>query len=273
VIKMTVSVKNQNEGLLYYTFRELGIIGELLVDDDGTDAGDYADKVTEMSAENQAALVGGTYGDNLYVKVNARAQGDEPVVLEVVGTDEDDAAATQEVTIPARTQVDQGIVVPEAAVGKKWKTVTSVLVKGTQPANHSITVGTKFKLLMVPQQADYSTPGKGGLIKFDNGFGWNKGTTSRAIPLKYEAVDHYKRQRAENTLNISQFYTVFGGSLQFLRDRDVTIKLDITEDGSAEIAETYFFSKSRLNVPVSFGGDGADGTMDADGNFREMFII
>jgi hypothetical protein len=209
----------------------------------------------------------------LFVKVDARAQGDLPVVLEIIGTDALDAAATEEITIPARTQVDQGIVVPEPTSTEKWKTVTSLLVKNPQPAFHGITEGVKFKLLITPQDADFTSVGKGGLIKYDNGFGWNKGTTSRPIPLKFNPVDHWKRQRAENTINVSQFYTIFGGSLQYLRDRDVTIKVDIAIDGSAQISETYFFGLSRLNVPVAFGGDGADGTMDADGNFQSMLVI
>ena len=52
---MSITVKNQNEYLLYYTFREIGIIGLLSVDDDGKDAEDYEDKVTGMTQENQTA--------------------------------------------------------------------------------------------------------------------------------------------------------------------------------------------------------------------------
>ncbi len=268
-----LTVKNQNEGFLYFTFRDLGIIGQLDIDDDGLDAEDYEDLTTAMTDENQAALTDGTYGDNLYLKIDAKAQSDKPVVVVVTGKDQLDANASEEVTIPARVQVGQCILVPEPTSGEKWKSITSVLVKAVQPANHAITAGIRFKLILFPQKADFTTDGKGGLINFDNGFGWNLGSTSRPIPNKFNPVDHYKRQRGENTLKVSQFFTVFGRALEYLRDRDFTLKVDIHEDGSANIVETRYFSLVRLNVPVSAGGDGADITQDADGHFREMFVV
>ena len=269
---MSITVKNQNEYLLYYTFREIGIIGLLSVDDDGKDAEDYEDKVTGMTQENQTALSGGTYGDNLYVNVYSKAQGAEPVVLEVTGTDQLDASKTVEVTVPARTQVGQAIKLDDPATGK-WKTIVSVLVKGTQPANHSATEGTQFQLIILPQKSDFTTDGKGGLINFDNGFSWNPGTTSRPIPNKFVSVDHYKRQRGEKTISVSQMYTVFGRSLEYLRDRDFVLLAEGHEDGGSSIFEKRYFSFVRLNVPNSAGNDGADLSMEADGSFRDMYVV
>jgi hypothetical protein len=194
------------------------------------------------------------------------------MVIVVTGTDQLDAAASEEVVIPARAQIDQVVLVPEPTSGQKWKTITSVLTKDPQPANHSITLGTTIQLLMFPVDADFIAP-KGKIINFDNGFSWNKGSTSRAVPNKFNPVDHYKRIRGENTIGITQLYTLDEDSLQFLRDRDVTIKAEIHEDGSAEIAETHYFSFVRLNTPISAGGDGADVSQDADGNFRQHFVL
>ena len=60
-----ISVKNQNEFLLFYTFREIGIVGHLNIDTNGTDAEDYTDLVNCMTQENQTALSGGTYGKKI----------------------------------------------------------------------------------------------------------------------------------------------------------------------------------------------------------------
>ncbi len=266
-----ISVKNQNEFLLFYTFREIGVIGHLNIDTNGTTVDDYTDLVNSMTQENQTALSGGTYGNTLYLNVEARAVGAEPMVIVVSGTDQLDAAASEEVVIPARTQVDQTILVSDPTSGQKWKTITSVLVKDPQPANHNITLGTTLQLIIFPIDSDFIAP-KGKIINFDNGFSWNKGSTSRAIPNKFNPVDHYKRIRGENSISITQLYTLDEDSLQFLRDRDVTIKAEIHEDGSAEITETHYFSFVRLNTPMSAGGDGADVSQDADGNFRQHFV-
>jgi hypothetical protein len=270
---MTITVKNQNEFLLYYTFREIGVIGLLSIDDDGKDAEDYESKIAAMTQENQDAL-GGNYGSNLYVSMNAKAQGNKPVVLEVKGTDEADAEATVEVTIPARTQISQCIKIDDPAVDKKWKTITSILVKSTQPTDHEATEGTQFQLLILPLKNDFIADNKGGLINFDNSFSWSMGSTSRAVPNKFNPVDHYKRQRGENTINISQAYTVFGRSLEYLRDREFTLLAEGHENGSSKIFERRYFSHSLLtNVPNSAGSDGADLSMDADGIFRDMFVV
>jgi hypothetical protein len=266
---MTTTVKNQNEFWLYYTFREVGMIGTLSIED-SINAGDYEDAIPALSNENSQALSDSNYGDYLYLKVEARAIENTDFIVEVKGTDNATTPndITKEVTIPKRTQVDQLIIVPEPDI-QKWKSITSVLVK----TGESPTEGVELKLIILPQNTDFTTIGKGGLINFDNGFGWNKGSTSRAIPNKYNPVDHYKRQRGENSLNVTQFYTTFGQSLQYLRDRTFTLKAEVHEDGRADVAERYYFTKVRLNVPVSGGGDGADLSQDSDGSFSEMIVL
>lgn len=269
---MTQTVKNQNEWWLYYTFRDIGIIGELSIDDNGTDTEDFTDLTSNMSSENQSSLTGGAYGKNLHIKIADRAQGSEPMVVEVKGKDQADGDATEECTIPANTQKGQCIVVPEPTSGEKWKSITSVLVKATQPSGHSITKGVRVKLVLLPQKSDFTTSGKGDLINFDNGFTYSEGSTSRPVYNKFE-LDHNKRQRGENTISVSQFYTVFEKSLQFLRDRDFTLKAEVHEDGSAQVVETHYLSNVRLSVPLSVPSDGGDVTQDADGSFKEVFII
>jgi|GEM_PF-5494356 len=266
---MTTTVKNQNEFFLYYAFREIGIIGMLSIDEDGTDSSDYEDLTLNMSQENQDSLTAGDYGSALYLKVHAKPQGELPMVVVVSGTDQADATITKDITIPARTQVAQCVLVTDPG----WKTITSVLAKATQPSNHAITQGVQLALVMFPQKSDFITTGKGGLINFDHGFSWKPGSTSKPIPNKFNPTDHYKRQRGENSLSISQAYTVFGQSLEFLRDRDVTILAEGHEDGSAQIFEKRYFSFVRLNVPLSAGADGADLSMEAEGHFRDMFIV
>ena len=267
---MSLTVKNQHEYSLYYTFREIGIMGQLSVDQNGSDLSDYESKVAKMSEENQDSLTAGTYGNNLYVAVQTKAQGQKPVTLTVTGTDQADASATKDVVIPANTQVGQCVVVPDPT--QHWKTITSVLVKSSQPSGSEPTPGTQFSLLMFPQKTDFVTEGKGGLLSFNRNFGWKPGNTSKPIYEKY-GLDHYKRQRAENTLNLGQMYTAFGQSLEYLRDRDFTLLAEGHEDGTAEIFEKRFFSLVRLNVNTNAGNDGAELETSSDGNYREMFVV
>ena len=267
---MSTTVKNQLEYSLYYTFREVGYIGTLEVDQNGTDLTDYQSKVDKMSEENQDALTNGTYGNTLYLIIQDKAQGPKPVTLTITGTDQNDASATKDIIVPARVQIAQCILVDDPA--QKWKTITSVLVKSSQPSGSAPTLGTRFSLVMFPQKADFTADTKGGLLAFSKDFDWDPGETLRPIGDKYEAVDHYKRKPGENSISLGQRYTVFGKSLEYLRNRECTLLAEGHEDGSAQIFEKRYFSRVMLNIKGN-APDGGDLEIKGNGKFREMLLV
>jgi len=337
------TVKNQNEFWLFYTFNEIGHLGQLKINDAVLELADYQDKSECLSDINADRLLNGAYEGNLYLRVTDKAIGADEFEVEVMGTEQSgnaigtiqsitkstktieldtgegtDFAAnafirvsgstdgandgvykiasvtgdnlvidatfnaiksdqlavggtvtkltTKEVTISGYAQIGQLFEIEDPT--NKWKTIDFVNVKSTSDP----TVGSSLDVIMLPSKADFSPP-HGSLINFDNGFKMTPGTTSKAIANKFNPVDHYKRIRGENTFSVSQFYTVFNESLQYLRDRDFTLKVEVHEDGAANIKETYFLSKVRLNVPLNVGGDGAEANVDADGNFRDFCIL
>ncbi len=259
----TRTVKNQYEVQLYYSFcpiQEIWTV-DITAADIYTDAENVVDAVECYDISD---------GYNLYALVTDNPIGVgvselectevTPVVVTVVGATADysPVAQTGVATIPARSQVGWAVLI---AAGSTFGSVTGVSITGGS-------AGEKIIIIALPVAATFT------YIGFDQGFSWDEGTTSRAIPEKYVTVDHWKRTRGETTLSISQLYQSFNRALTYLRGRDFTLLAEVHDDGGAAISEYIYFDKCRLTTnPVTIGADGSDVTVAADGMFQKIVIV
>ena len=244
----TLEVKNQLEVELSYSFTMWREVGELAISGSGT--GTYT--------ADTAIWAGGCI---LYARVEQNAIGSAAVVLTVTG-----AGGTGTCTIPARSQEHSGfLITDDYGAGITFDTVTSVAFTGG-------TAGEKIEIIAIPPTVYWADP-EGGLIGFDNGFNFDPGTTSRAIPNKYIVVDHYKRARGETSININHLYQSFEKGMVWLRNRNVLLKAEIHDDGGTVASETYYFNKTRLMTTPTDFPDNADGAISGSGSYDKFMCI
>lgn len=113
------------------------------------------------------------------------------------------------------------------------------------------------------------------LICFDGAVEASPGLTFRPIGRKYEMVDHYVRQRGENTLRISDTFVSNFAGLQRIRGRRCTIIAKIYPAGGGALQEVQYYSNVLLNMPtLSKGDEGNDSIqISAEGNFSIAAIF
>lgn len=257
------TVKNQYEAQLFYSFCPIQEVWTI----DITAPNAYID--AENAVDNvQCYDISSGY--NLYALVSDNPIGvgltelecsdGQPIVVTINGSDATYSPNAQEgtATIPAYSQVGWAVLIQ---ADNTFGAITSVSITGGS-------AGEKITIIALPASSTFT------FIGFDQGFSWDEGTTSRAIPNKYVAVDHWKRTRGETTISISQLYQSFNRAITYIRGRDFTLKAEIHDDGGAAVSEYIYFDKCRLaSNPVTVGADGADITVAADGMYQKMVII
>jgi len=245
----TRTVKNQFEADLWYSFDPIVTIGTFKVTGAGT--GTWTPVVgVDLSA-----------GYDIYARVEGN--GLQGSVMEVTITGEDDTLYPYEITGEAdlleRDQAGRGEVFTPSIVGRKFTTISGVTITGG-------TSGDEIQIVHLPSVWT--------LLGFDTGFTYDPGTTSRAIPNKYESADHYKRIRGEHTFTLNQLYQSLDRSLKFLQDRTITLKIGINEDGGSVYNEIHYLDVARVTTaPVDFGADGSDGSISASGLYNRELIV
>jgi len=244
----TLTVKNQLEVELSYSFTDWIVVGELVIT--GSGAGTYT--------ADTAIFAGGT---PIYARVKENAVGSAAVVLTVTGT-----GTSGTVTLDARSQEGSGVVITDSyAAIETYTDVTSVTFTGGA-------AGEKVELISIPP-ASYWDNALGGTIGYDTGFTYDEGTTSRAIANKYEVADHWKRARGETSININKLYQAFTAGLTWVRDRNILLKVEIKDDGGSTATETYYFNKTRIqSAPVDFS-DNSDGAVSGTGMYNTLMCI
>lgn len=107
------------------------------------------------------------------------------------------------------------------------------------------------------------------LICFDQGFQPTVGETFRAIPRKFNPVDHVVRQRGTYSLTLTDLYVSSWDGIERLRGRRCTIILKIMPGGGGSIQEIQYYTNVTLNVPpISTGNDvNASVEVQGTGNF------
>ena len=220
------TVKNQYEAQLFYSFCPIQEVWTISI----TAANTYTDSENAVDSTQCYDI---SAGYNLYALVTDNPIGvgltelecadGQPVVVTVVGADAtySQTAQTGVATIPAYSQVGWAVLIVAA---NTFGAVTSVTITGGS-------AGEQITIIALPASSTFT------YIGFDQGFSWDEGTTSRAIPNKYVAVDHWKRTRGETTISISQLYQSFNRALTYIRGRDFTLKAEIHDDGGAAVSE------------------------------------
>lgn len=107
------------------------------------------------------------------------------------------------------------------------------------------------------------------LICFDQGVVATPGVTYRAIPQKFMPVDHYVRQRPENTISLTDIFVSNWQGLQRIRGIPVTLMVQIRPYGGNGISEIQLYSDVVLNPQtMNSGAEGNDSvTISMEGNF------
>jgi len=95
------------------------------------------------------------------------------------------------------------------------------------------------------------------LICFDQGVVPNPGTIIRAIPRKFNPVNHYVLQRPENTLTLNDLFVSDRVGLQRIRGVPCTIIVKVNPDGAGAFQEIQYYCNVMLNPrPMNSGSDG-----------------
>lgn len=113
------------------------------------------------------------------------------------------------------------------------------------------------------------------LICFDQGAAPSPGLPYRPIPVKFNTVDHYVRQRPENTITLNDLFVADWQGLQRIRGIPVTIIIKVTPEGSGVFQEIQYYCNVILNPsPMNSGSDGnasIDISMDGPFSFCAIF--
>jgi hypothetical protein len=100
-------------------------------------------------------------------------------------------------------------------------------------------------------------PANDFLICFDQGAAPSPGLSYKPIPLKYDPVSHYVRQRPENTITLSDLFVADRSGLQRIRGIPVTIIIKVSPDGCGVFQEIQYYSNVILNPkPMNSAADG-----------------
>jgi hypothetical protein len=113
------------------------------------------------------------------------------------------------------------------------------------------TIGDSVSIACLPN------PAEDELICYDQGFSASPGLSYRPIARKFQTVDHYVRQRSENTLSMNDLFVSNRDGLQRIQGRPVTIIVKISPDGTGQFSEIQYYCNVILNPqPMNSGGDG-----------------
>lgn len=107
------------------------------------------------------------------------------------------------------------------------------------------------------------------LICFDQGAAPSPGLSVRPVPRKFNPVDHYVRQRSENSISLTDLHVSHWNGLQRIKGRRCTIIIKVSPDGTGVFSEIQYYCNVLLNpVPMNSGSDGnANIEISMDGSF------
>lgn len=146
-------------------------------------------------------------------------------------------------------------------LGAAVTSVTSYTISGAS-------AGDGVDIIVLPN------PDDDVLICFDQGLSANIGAENRPVPRKFDPVDHYVRQRPENTISLKEIYCCNLRGLSLLRQRDVTLIGKWYPDGGAIPSEIVYFTGVRLNIPMDIPEDSNESaTISAEGMFRDKLAF
>ena len=153
--------------------------------------------------------------------------------------------------IPGQSPISQS-----CELGAAQTEVTTYNIIGAQP-------GDSVDIIVLPD------PANDVLVCYDQGFNAASGNENKPIPRKFEAVDHYVRQRPENNITLTEMYTCNLSGLSKLRQRDVTLIGKFFPDGGGVPCEIIYYTVVRLSNPMEVPQEANDSvTVSAEGSFQ-----
>lgn len=118
-------------------------------------------------------------------------------------------------------------------------------------------------------------PSNDVLICFEQGFSPTTGEKFRAVPRKFQPVDHYVRQRSENSISLTDIFVSAWDGIERLNGITVTLIAKVFPDGGAVPSQLNFYQQVRLNVPSLDAPAEANDSIEitGEGNFQEPLIF
>ena len=130
-------------------------------------------------------------------------------------------------------------------------------------------VGDQAEIVCFPDPTDDV------LLCFENGFNADAGASQKAIPRKFNSVDHYVRQRPENTISLTDMLVSAWDGLQRLKGLDITIIVKVFPEGGAVPSQIMYYSGVRLTMPdIASPGDANESIEhSAEGSFNSIAVF
>lgn len=179
-------------------------------------------------------------GNDLQVRASSAIKSASPIVVTINGTTVGGGVIVGTATIQDPADNDGRVAEGQAftvvvAGGSKFISITSVTFTNGE-------VGDGFQIGVLPE--DFVDFGFAESINFD------RGDTVLKVWKRYD-VDHNKRKRGENTLQMSELWCNNLTGLRRIENRDVTLRVEKHVDGAAGATETLYFQKCRLSAPLN----------------------
>lgn len=104
------------------------------------------------------------------------------------------------------------------------------------------------------------------LLCYDQGLQVTVGQTFRAIPRKFNPVDHIVRQRGDYNLTLSDLFVSNWDGLQRIRGRRCTIIVKIQPAGGGSFQEIQYYTNVTLNCPPMNSGNDGNASIEIQGS-------
>lgn len=152
--------------------------------------------------------------------------------------------------------------------GQAAETGTLTAVNSATVGVTGATAGDSVDVIVLPN------PTNDVLLCYDRGLSVDIGDETRAVTRKFQAVDHFVRQRADNKISLKDLYCCNLQGLSLLRQRDITLIGKFYPDGGAVPSEILYWTGVRLNVPKNIPEEANDSVqVDASGVFRDQLAF
>lgn len=243
----TSSVKNQLEALVSYSFTAVKHIG--------TGSVSAVDTISWAAGDDSLS----EYGEDLVLRAAVPIEAAADATYTITGTDALDAALEGVGVMPANSPQGRSVDVTPDAPSDLFKTVSSIAVSGG-------VAGDKVEVMTVPLAATFT------LLSYFESIEFPVGPYLRSIPDRYDTSDHKKRQRQENRITMSQLYQNHADGMARIEGREVTLMLQVEDDGGGSITETIFLSKADTSTPVNFAKE-ADAVVRGEGAFSRKLVF
>jgi len=243
----TATVKNQLEALVSYSFTAVKHIA--------TGSVTAADTVTFADGDDSLS----EYGEDIVLRAAVPIEAAAVATYTITGTDAEDAALEGTAIMPANSPQGISIDVTPDAPADLFKTVTDIAVSGG-------VAGDKVEVMTVPLAATFT------LLSYFESIEFPTGPYLRSIPDRYDPSDHKKRQRQDNTITMQQLYQSGDTGMAKIEGREVTLMLQVEDDGGGAVTETVFLSKADVSTPVSYAKD-ADAVVRGEGKFSRKLVF